>query len=589
MQAEPACLKEGFPKEAARRAREYDRRDRWRPRTSAELDAWVPGRLRIWKGRRSRRRAECATCRLPKPEWAEDATGRQREKLPGVVSGLAWEWKCHVLPSLISYLSLAVELIRATRVWARCLDQTTKFTTKDSMTDHENEPCWAECSAAGPCAYCGAAGACCRLGFQLAVWQCGGGSLGCDGLHCCVTAATPPLAPSPPASPPSPAAPPWPPSPNSPPSIDHENEPCWAECSAAGPCAYCGTAGACCRLGLQQEVWQCGGGSLGCDGLHCCVTAATPPLAPSPPALPLPPRSPPSWPPHLLLVDPGEHVWPSEWFGNISATEYAQVTAAEWIEPANAPIHNGFDFSLPPTTLPSSRGLLTLQRSFGWLPDPPTFASELPTLRFAANAVFSMWCPTALARPLIHVHMCATRSHTHIHVHVHDTYAHTRARTHAHPSTHACTNQHDMPCTPFSMCACRGACGDRCSWAQLEPAKGVYDFSALDANIEAAGSRGWRVAIRLLTARISWNNVTEAPAWLAEEEPQIMTRDEGANYDPADERFHGYYLALLAALRNHRFLDPARSLSTPLSQCLCVGCVCPLYGLAASASIHRSS
>ena len=92
MQAAPVCPEVGFPKESARRGREYDRRDRWQPRTSAELDARVPWTADL-RGRRSRRRAECATCRLPMPEWAEDSTGHQLEKLSVARSTLVYEWR----------------------------------------------------------------------------------------------------------------------------------------------------------------------------------------------------------------------------------------------------------------------------------------------------------------------------------------------------------------------------------------------------------------------------------------------------------------------------------------------------------------
>ena len=119
-------------------------------------------------------------------------------------------------------------------------------------------------------------------------------------------------------------------------------------------------------------------------------------LDPPPPSPPLPlspPASPPSWPPHKLLVDAGEGKWPVAWFGNLSTTPYHEVTAPPFYdEPGHVKL--GFDFSLPNGTLPSPRGLITLQRGFGAngeLPNPPTIASQLPRLAFRANSVFCMW------------------------------------------------------------------------------------------------------------------------------------------------------------------------------------------------------
>ena len=117
---------------------------------------------------------------------------------------------------------------------------------------------------------------------------------------------------------------------------------------------------------------------------------ATPPLAPVPPGSPAPPLAPPSWPPHTHLVDPGVNTWPAEWFGNVSTTAYYDVEPAAWRgEPG---VNPGYDFGLPTGTQPASRGLLTLARQFGVLPVPPTSAQALPTLAFAANAVFCLWC-----------------------------------------------------------------------------------------------------------------------------------------------------------------------------------------------------
>lgn len=117
------------------------------------------------------------------------------------------------------------------------------------------------------------------------------------------------------------------------------------------------------------------------------------PPPPAPPSPISPPAAPPSWPPHQLLVDPGENVWPVEWFGNMSTTPYHQITAAEW-HGEEGHVKAGFDFALPNGTLPSPRGLVTIQRAFGYngeLPNPPTIAANLPRLNFHANSVFCMW------------------------------------------------------------------------------------------------------------------------------------------------------------------------------------------------------
>ena len=92
-----------------------------------------------------------------------------------------------------------------------------------------------------------------------------------------------------------------------------------------------------------------------------------------------------------LLVDPGEGVWPSDWFGNYTwDLPYHAVTPAPWHDTHGAVAH-GFDFSLPNETTPSDVGLLTLQRSFLVLPDPPTQAANLPQVSFPTNPTFCMW------------------------------------------------------------------------------------------------------------------------------------------------------------------------------------------------------
>jgi len=102
------------------------------------------------------------------------------------------------------------------------------------------------------------------------------------------------------------------------------------------------------------------------------------------------PPAPPSWPPHQLFVDPGEGRWPTEWFGNYSTPPYDSVEPAPW-NGTHGAICDGFDFGLPPGTQPSSTGMITLQRSYLQLPNPPNVAASLPTVSFRANTVLCMW------------------------------------------------------------------------------------------------------------------------------------------------------------------------------------------------------
>lgn len=91
------------------------------------------------------------------------------------------------------------------------------------------------------------------------------------------------------------------------------------------------------------------------------------------------------------------------------------------------------------------------------------------------------------------------------------------------------------------------------SWRALEPSLGEYRLDALDANYAATIGRGWRFALRLLTARVA-----EAPEYLAS--MNISRLDGGArgpNYDPAHPAYHARYLALLEALRSRRFCQRA--------------------------------
>ena len=173
--------------------------------------------------------------------------------------------------------------------------------------------------------------------------------------------------------------------------LQNQGQGCWNQCSTAGACpSYCGASGACCRHTTSPDTepwafgdgWECGGGGLGCSGMHCCVPSATPPTAPSPPAAPTATE-------RVLLVDPGENRWPVEWFGDIAISPFHEVTPAPWHETSG--VQRGFDFALPPEAVPAPSSLLTLRRSFLRLPDPPVDAASLPPLSFRANAVFAMW------------------------------------------------------------------------------------------------------------------------------------------------------------------------------------------------------
>ena len=214
--------------------------------------------------------------------------------------------------------------------------------------------CWDGCGSTQGACLAAAPMAICRLTRGLPASASGNISLGCNGLHCCVSAAThllhryrrslllraitaalaatsspaPPPPPSPPPAPlpkpppspppfrrrrlyrrrhpcllrpPSPPAPsPPPPSPPSPaqpppPRVQNLGVECWDGCgSTQGFCAgFCGVFGACCRLGFAGSPAECGAGTEGCDGNHCCVeSGGQPPHAPLPPRPPPPPVSP---------------------------------------------------------------------------------------------------------------------------------------------------------------------------------------------------------------------------------------------------------------------------------------------------------
>jgi len=93
--------------------------------------------------------------------------------------------------------------------------------------------------------------------------------------------------------------------------LANNRQECWDACHRRqGGCNWCGNEGvvpgACCRAiasespaetamiaGIAGSYADCGHGTLGCNGYHCCVLAPSPPSIPSPP---LPPPAPPAIP-----------------------------------------------------------------------------------------------------------------------------------------------------------------------------------------------------------------------------------------------------------------------------------------------------
>ena len=192
-----------------------------------------------------------------------------------------------------------------------------------------------------------------------------------------------------------------------------------------------------------------------------------------PPPPPAPPALPPSLPPHALRVDPGEGVWPTDWFGTMHTPEdgWGTVVAPTWV--GSAGVSPGYDFTLPPGAGPSLRSSLTLSRMSGTMrPLAPRVATTLPAIHFPANKVLCIWA----------------------------------------------------------------------QWWNFEPSEGVYDFSLLHENINAAVAAGWSIAIRFLTARTIW-----APRYMADHNVTIMDEDTMVSSAPV-----GYPLLTLNPLTPSR-------------------------------------
>lgn len=65
-------------------------------------------------------------------------------------------------------------------------------------------------------------------------------------------------------------------------AVQHRGEDCLHECNGQGACAsFCGSDGACCKVGFTDSPAACGGGLIGCQATHCCVEAQ--PIPPPPP------------------------------------------------------------------------------------------------------------------------------------------------------------------------------------------------------------------------------------------------------------------------------------------------------------------
>ena len=245
----------------------------------------------------------------------------------------------------------------------------------------------------------------------------------------------------------------------------------------------------------------------------------SPPPEPRPPPSPNPspppgPSPPPMWPPHAPLVSAPEQTWPTEWFGEFAChgrhapsakffdgcelasdgsnpLGFEHATPQEW-DGADGEIA-GYDWSLPPQVKPAPHGLYTLQRSFDALPTPPykwNSAFGSPTRDLGSGGPGAAGLPTLA-----------------------------------------------FPANPvFCMWV---------QWKQFETSEGVYDFSAIYANLDEAVRSGWLVGIRFLTTRVN-----EAATYLQGQ--GIKTKYGGSNYDPGDEKFHTRYLALLEALKDTR-------------------------------------
>ena len=86
-------------------------------------------------------------------------------------------------------------------------------------------------------------------------------------------------------------------------------------------------------------------------------------------------------------------------------------------------------------------------------------------------------------------------------------------------------------------------------WRQLEPSEGSYDFSFLQAAVDATAAAGWRVGSSShLEDRVRANL------------PCRDRCDDARRHqlDPADSHFHARYLKLLAALESEGFCQHRR-------------------------------
>lgn len=188
-------------------------------------------------------------------------------------------------------------------------------------------------------------------------------------------------------------------------------------------------------------------------------------------------------PARALKVNPGENIWPEEWFGSYKwGTPYGESRRQEW--DGKEGTKAGFDWSLPSTVKPSSRAHCTLVRQLNELDKALADASELPdpseSLSTFTQPAMSVWV----------------------------------------------------------------------QWKEVEPTEGTYDFSKVLEVVDAVESKGWKVAIRLMTS----SEKRSTPEWLAhkgipmENLMNHKASNDLNNYDVNNTVFNEYYVNLVHAL-----------------------------------------
>ena len=106
---------------------------------------------------------------------------------------------------------------------------------------------------------------------------------------------------------------------------------------------------------------------------------------------------------HVLRVDPGEDVWPEEWFGafytpggsmfsngtGARSQDWSTVVNPSWI--GSDGVNPGFDFTLPPDANPAPNSALTVQRITGDFRFALNKVARLPVIQFKANKLLCFW------------------------------------------------------------------------------------------------------------------------------------------------------------------------------------------------------